>query len=87
MGILVKSRLVKFLLSIDAEWFSIDDVVSKGAFWQVGMRHEEHKAKTAFIVDGQLYEFNNLLPFGAMNAPADGSLAAWAFVAPVFGHM
>ncbi len=49
-----------------AKWFSTCDV--NKAFWQVGLL-EEHKQKTAFIVDGQLYEFN-VMPFGAMNAPA-----------------
>ena len=31
---------------------------------------EEHKQKTAFIVDGQLYFEFNVMLFGAMNAPA-----------------
>jgi hypothetical protein len=38
-------------------------------------------------IDGQLYEFNNFMSFGAMNSPANGSRAVWAYVAPVFGHM
>jgi hypothetical protein len=49
-----------------ARWFSTGDV--DRAFWQVGL-FEDHKQKTAFVVDGQLYEFN-VMPFGSMNAPA-----------------
>ena len=38
------------------------------AFWQVAL-DEADKRKTAFVVDGQLYEFN-VMPFGSMNEPA-----------------
>ena len=49
-----------------SKFFSTMDV--DRAFWQVGLK-EEHKCKTAFAVDGQLWEFN-VMPFGASNAPA-----------------
>jgi len=48
-----------------AKYFSTLDV--DRAFWQVGLA-EEDKCKTAFILDGKLYEFN-VMPFGSMNAP------------------
>ncbi len=37
------------------------------AFWQVGVA-ENDKCKTAFVIDGKLFEFN-VMPFGSMNAP------------------
>jgi hypothetical protein len=49
-----------------AKFFSTMDV--DRAFWQVGLR-EEDKCKTAFVIDGQLFEFN-VMPFGSSNAPA-----------------
>jgi hypothetical protein len=49
-----------------AKFFSTMDV--DRAFWQIGLR-EEDKCKTAFVVDGQLFEFN-VMPFGSSNAPA-----------------
>jgi hypothetical protein len=47
-----------------AQYFSKIDV--DRAYWQVRLR-EEDKCKTAFVVDGNLFEFN-LMPFGSMNA-------------------
>ena len=56
--------------SVDALWgakfYSKLDV--DRAFWQVGLR-EEDKYKTAFVMDGRLFEFN-VMPFGSMNAPS-----------------
>lgn len=56
--------------TVDALWgaryFSTVDV--DRAFWQIGVK-EADKCKTAFIVDGKLYEFN-VMPFGSMNAPS-----------------
>ena len=56
--------------TVDALWgsryFSTLDV--DRAFWQIGLK-EADKCKTAFIVDGKLYEFN-VMPFGSMNAPS-----------------
>jgi len=56
--------------SVDALWgakfYSKLDV--DRAFWQVGLR-EEDKCKTAFAMDGRLFEFN-VMPFGSMNAPS-----------------
>jgi hypothetical protein len=49
-----------------AQYFSKIDV--DRAYWQVGLR-EEDKCKTAFVVDGNLFEFN-VMPFGSMNAPS-----------------
>ena len=49
-----------------SQYFSTMDV--DRAFWQVGVV-EGDKCKTAFIIDGQLYEFN-VTPFGGMNSPA-----------------
>ena len=49
-----------------SRFFSTMDV--DRAFWQVGLK-ETDKCKTAFVVDGQLFEFN-VMPFGASNAPA-----------------
>ena len=49
-----------------AEYFTKLDV--DRAFWQVGLR-EEDKCKTAFVMDGNLFEFN-VMPFGSMNAPS-----------------
>ena len=47
-----------------AKYFTTMDV--DRAFWQVGVA-EEDKRKTAFTVDGRLFEFN-VMPFGSMNA-------------------
>ena len=49
-----------------AKFFSTLDI--DRAFWQVGIA-EEDKCKTAFVVDGKLFEFN-VMPFGSMNAPS-----------------
>ena len=49
-----------------AKYFTKLDV--DRAFWQVGLR-EEDKCKTAFVMDGNLFEFN-VMPFGSMNAPS-----------------
>ena len=49
-----------------AQFFSKIDV--DRAYWQVGVR-EEDKCKTAFVLDGNLFEFN-VMPFGSMNAPS-----------------
>ena len=38
------------------------------AFWQVGVA-EEDKPKTAFVVNGKLYE-SNVMPFDSQNAPS-----------------
>ena len=38
------------------------------AYWQVGIA-EDDKPKTAFAMDGKLFEFN-VMPFGGMNASA-----------------
>jgi hypothetical protein len=47
-------------------WFSTFDM--HAGFWQIEML-EQDKQKTAFIVDGGLYEFN-VMPFGLTNATA-----------------
>jgi hypothetical protein len=47
-------------------WFSTFDM--HAGFWQIEML-EPDKQKTAFIVDGCLYEFN-VMPFGLTNATA-----------------
>ena len=47
-----------------AKYFSTIDI--DRAFWQVGVA-EEDKEKTAFVMDGKLFEFN-VMPFGSMNA-------------------
>jgi hypothetical protein len=49
-----------------SKYFTVMDV--DRAFWQVGLK-EDDKKKTAFVVDGRLYEFN-VMPFGCCNAPA-----------------
>lgn len=49
-----------------AKFFSTLDI--DRAFWQVGIA-EEDKCKTAFVVEGKLFEFN-VMPFGSMNAPS-----------------
>jgi hypothetical protein len=49
-----------------SKFFSVMDI--DRAFWQVGLK-EANKSKTAFVVDGRLYEFN-VMPFGSCNAPA-----------------
>jgi hypothetical protein len=45
-------------------WFSTFDMHT--GFWQIEML-EKDKQKTAFIVDGGLYEFN-VMPFGLTNS-------------------
>ena len=50
----------------NAKFFTTMDI--DRAFWQVGVS-ESDKEKTAFVVDGRLFEFN-VMPFGSMNAPA-----------------
>ena len=84
----VKEITVKDAYSIDetvvalcgAEWYSIGDVVNKRRCGKWGytksIKQERHSQ--------QLYELNNLMPFGAMNA--DGWRAVWAYMAPEFGH-
>ena len=47
-------------------FFSSFDLLS--GFWQIPM-HEEDKKKTAFVVEGGLYEFT-VMPFGLTNATA-----------------
>ena len=47
-----------------AKYFTTLDI--DRAFWQVGLA-EEGKCKTAFVIDGKLFEFN-VMPFGSMNA-------------------
>jgi hypothetical protein len=49
-----------------AKYFTTIDV--DRAFWRIGLA-EKDKCKTAFIIDGKLYEFN-VMPFGSMNAPS-----------------
>ena len=39
----------------------------KGGYWHIPIL-EEHKARTAFIFDGEVYQWN-VLPFGPTNAP------------------
>jgi transposase InsO family protein len=47
-----------------AKFFTTIDI--DRAFWQVRVA-EEDKEKTAFVMDGKLFEFN-VMPFGSMNA-------------------
>ena len=47
-----------------AKYFTTLDI--DRAFWQVGVA-EDDKNKTAFVMDGKLFEFN-VMPFGSMNA-------------------
>lgn len=49
----------------EANWFSGLDLAS--GYWQVEMSKADRE-KTAFIIDGGLYEFN-VMPFGLRNAP------------------
>ena len=49
-----------------AKYFSSVDI--NRAFWQVPLL-EDDKQKTAFMVEGKLYEFN-VMPFGNMNVPS-----------------
>ena len=49
----------------EANWFSGLDLAS--GYWQVEMSRND-KEKTAFVVEGGLYEFN-VMPFGLRNAP------------------
>jgi hypothetical protein len=49
----------------DSNWFSGINLAS--GYWQVEMSKEDRK-KTAFIIEGGLYEFN-VMPFGLRNAP------------------
>ena len=49
-----------------AKFFTTLDI--DRAYWQIGLQ-EQDKCKTAFVMDGKLFEFN-VMPFGSMNAPS-----------------
>jgi hypothetical protein len=64
--VLLKKLLLNDLLPGGNYWFSTFDM--HAVFWQIEMTPKD-KQKTAFTVDGGLYEFN-VMSFGLTNAPA-----------------